>query len=77
MEICKDTAKCNSHIDKAIRDKDVKRVVFARVISPLGDVMYRFKGEFELDPHRTNYENGTVLRRSSERVLTYPQPTNP
>jgi very-short-patch-repair endonuclease len=73
-EICKDTKKCNPHIDEAIRNKDVKRIVFARVISPLGDVMYRFKGEFELDLEKTNYENGTVLRRISERVLTYPQP---
>jgi very-short-patch-repair endonuclease len=48
-----------------------KRLVFARVRSPLGDVMYRFKGLFEADVDRTK-ETGTVTyQRNATRVPTY------
>lgn len=48
------------------------RIVFARVKSPLGDLMYRFKGEYEIDLDRTNYENGFIFKRIATRVKTYP-----
>lgn len=71
-EICKDSEKRQSHVDQAKKDGNVKRVVFARVISPLGDVMYRFKGEYELDLSKTNYGSGVVLRRIATHVRTFP-----
>lgn len=48
------------------------RIVFARVRGPLGDTMYRFKGEYQLDRQATTYQQGLVWRRVSERVKTYP-----
>ena len=70
-EKCLDKKNIQSHIQKAIRDSHIKRIVFARIKSPLGDIMYRFKGEYELDLERTNATNGTVLKRTTERVKTY------
>lgn len=70
-EMCLDEKIAQPHIQKAIRDVHIKRIVFARVKSPLGDIMYRFKGEHELDLERTNSTNGTVLKRTNERVKTY------
>jgi very-short-patch-repair endonuclease len=70
-EMCLDEKIAHPHIKKAIKDSNVKRIVFARVKSPLGDIMYRFKGEYELDLERTNSINGTVLKRTNERVKTY------
>lgn len=71
IEINKDPKKAKDHIKKSLEKKEEKRIVFARVKSPLGDVMYRFKGEFEIDLEKTNYRNGVVFRRVSERVKTY------
>jgi very-short-patch-repair endonuclease len=59
------------HIDRCLNDEIQNRIVFARVKSPLGDVMYRFKGEYKLDRQATNYREGLVWRRISERVRTY------
>lgn len=70
-EMCLDEKIAQPHIQKAIRDAHIKRIVFARVKSPLGDIMYRFKGEYELDLERTNSINGTVLKRTSRTVKTY------
>ncbi len=70
-ERCLDREIAEKHVTKAIKDFSIKRIVFARVKSPLGDNMYRFKGEYELDLEKTNATNGTVLRRISERVKTY------
>ncbi len=52
-------------------EKTESRLVFARVKSPLGDVMYRFKGEYKLDRETTNYQNGVIHRRIKTRVKTY------
>lgn len=71
-EICKTPENANLHVDKSLKKYDVKRIVFARVISPLGDVMYRFKGEYELDIEKTNYTNGVIYKRINTRVKTYP-----
>lgn len=48
-----------------------KRIVFARVKSPLGDVMYRFRGVYELDRTKTSIENGLIWNRISKTVQTY------
>ena len=60
-----------THIDKVLNEEIYNRIVFARVKSPLGDTMYRFKGEYELDKQKTNYIDGLMWRRVSERVKTY------
>jgi very-short-patch-repair endonuclease len=57
-------------------NKEKIRIVFARVRSPLGDSMYRFKGEYEIDLDETNHENGFVFRRIATRVETYPNMSN-
>lgn len=67
------------HIDSAKRaaERVHSRIVFARVKSPLGDLMYRFKGEYKIDMDASNYEIGVIFRRINTRVKTYsPQSDN-
>ncbi len=70
-EICEFPETASSHIDSVLKKGIYKRIVFARVKSPLGDIMYRFKGEYELVREKTNYVDGLMWRRISERVNTY------
>jgi very-short-patch-repair endonuclease len=72
-EICKKTGQREPQVDKNIREFELngRRLVFARVRSPLGDLMYRFKGEYLLDIRASNYERGAVLNRVSKRAPTY------
>jgi very-short-patch-repair endonuclease len=70
-EISESPKTVESHIDDILRKGIYKRIVFARVKSPLGDIMYRFKGEYELDKQQTNYTDGLLWKRISERVNTY------
>lgn len=70
-EICELPEIINPHIDSVIASGFHKRIVFARVKSPLGDIMYRFKGEYELDKDSTNYNTGLLWKRISGRVNTY------
>jgi very-short-patch-repair endonuclease len=71
QEICELPNKANNHIDEVKRKGIYKRIVFARVKGPLGDIMYRFKGEYQLDLNATNYTDGLLWRRISDRVKTY------
>lgn len=48
-----------------------KRIVFARVIGSLGDVLYRFKGQYELNLEKSGNEKGLVWDRTKKRVDTY------
>lgn len=59
------------HIERTLAEKIYRRIVFARVKSPLGDIMYRFKGLYELDLTSTNNENGLIWRRIAKQVQTY------
>lgn len=72
-EICKIPGRREPQVDSTIRtfEKDGRRLVFARVRSPLGDLMYRFKGEYLLDINATNYERGVVFNRVGKRASTY------
>ena len=70
-EIHESTEAARKHIDRELKSGLPIRVVFARVRSPLGDVMYRFKGEYELDGSSTNYCDGLVWRRIGKLVNTY------
>lgn len=73
-EYCKIPEKKREHIDRNILEvKRVhSRIVFARVKSPLGTLMYRFKGEYNINLEATNYENGLIWKRIATRVKTYP-----
>jgi len=70
-EISKIPEKVNEHIDWVIANNPDSRIVFAKVKSPLGDIMYRFKGEYKLDLEATDYERGLVWKRIGTCVKTY------
>ncbi len=59
-----------ANVDYILSQKDYSVIVFAKVKSPLGDIMYRFKGEYRIDEEATNYEIGGVYRRISTRIKT-------
>lgn len=59
------------HVDSEIGKKIYTRITFAQVKSPLGDVMYRFKGVYDLDLESTNYTDGLIWRRVSDTVKTF------
>ncbi|MBB6715569.1 AbaSI family restriction endonuclease [Clostridium gasigenes] len=48
-----------------------RRIVFARIIGPLGDIMYRFKGEFRFAVEESINNKCIVWEKTSERVKTY------
>ena len=73
-EFCNKPGMLREHVDKGKLDVTLSRLVFARVRSPLGDLMYRFKGEYKTDHEASSYENGTIHRRISTRAKTYPSP---
>ncbi|WP_417880539.1 hypothetical protein [Vibrio sp.] len=50
-----------------------KRIVFAKVKGNLGDVLYRFRGLYELDTKKSNYQTGLVWKRISTKVETFQQ----
>lgn len=70
-EICKLHKKKEIHFDKIINDNVYTRIIFARVKSSLGDIMYRFKGEYELDIALSSEEFGLVWKKKSNNVKTY------
>ncbi|WDF76049.1 hypothetical protein PQ469_19345 [Mucilaginibacter sp. KACC 22773] len=72
-EYCEIAARRQNHIQVALKDAVYSRIVFARVRSPLGDIMYRFKGEYKIDVEATNKLNEVVLRRTKTRVDTFNQ----
>ncbi len=74
-EICKIAERLNSQVDRNVREfeRNGRRLVFARVRSPLGDLMYRFKGEYLLNIEASNYDRGAVLDRVNKRADTYEQ----
>lgn len=51
--------------------KRKKRIVFSKVRGPLGDIMYRFKGLFELDEKESVKKNCVVWRKINDTVRTY------
>lgn len=75
-EMCEDEARNVPHIEATLQKPNLTRIVFARVKSSLGDIMYRFVGEFAVDTEQTNNNHGVVYRRISERVNTYRHDSN-
>lgn len=70
-EISENLNIINPHIDTIKNGTVHTRIVFARVRSPLGDIMYRFKGEFKLDVEETNYTKGLIWKKVADEVTTY------
>lgn len=48
-----------------------KRIVFARVKDSLGDIMYRFKGLFEVNEEKSREAQAIIYERIDTRVKTY------
>ena len=48
-----------------------KRIVFAKVKGNLGDIMYRFKGLYELNLEKTTVADCLYWERINTRILTY------
>ena len=70
-EICSIPNKIEEHIYESLNNGYNTRIVFARVKSPLGTIMYRFKGEFDLDIANSNVNNGLIWKRTKTKVTTY------
>ncbi|CEG29419.1 AbaSI family restriction endonuclease [Bacillus sp. B-jedd] len=64
--------KIDNHINEVIHNQKHKRIVFAKVKGPLGHIMYKFKGEFELDISASIKERCLIWKRISETVKTFP-----
>lgn len=76
-ERCKIPERAALHFDEHVNQRGKYksvRIVFARVVGSLGDVLYRFRGQYELDFAASSPEKGLIWRRVSTRVSTYPQP---
>lgn len=64
--------EAREHIDRALQqDVGDTRIVFGKVLNSPDGKPYRFIGEYQLDRQATNYQDGVVWRRISERVKTY------
>jgi very-short-patch-repair endonuclease len=62
----------NTFINTFLKRTDLfKRLVFARVRGPLGDIMYRFKGLYEVDVETSRRTSTMTHRRKAKRVKTY------
>lgn len=64
--------KPQEHILNVLNNKsNIQRIVFARVKSPLGDTMYRYKGLYKLDKDETSIDKGLVWKRIESTSKTY------
>src|SRR5690554_2010344 len=61
----------DKHLHNVLNSLDYKRIVFARVKSPLDDIMYRFKGEFTLNKDLSLQNNVLTWIKTSDIVKTY------
>jgi very-short-patch-repair endonuclease len=70
-EISRSPGKAMKHIEKMKASPYRRRIVFARVKGPLGDIMYRFKGLYEIDILCSARSDRLCWKRISENVRTY------
>lgn len=70
-EFCLTSVGMEKHFAKSLKDTAIGRLTFARVRSPMGDVMYRYKGEFRMDRDASSVDDGVIFRRISKRSKTY------
>lgn len=59
-------------IDNIKPTEDYIVITFARENNASGKLMYRFKGEYQLDKDLMSYESGHVWKKINSRVKTYP-----
>ena len=74
-----DDEKAKNHVLMHLENKEKhkhKRIVFARVKGNLGDVLYRFRGLYELDITESNHQKGLVWRRTKLKVKTFNKKTS-
>lgn len=74
VEKCKDEKERVKHVVDHLDRRDgraSKRITFARAKDPLGSVMYRFKGVFELNRNKSSVAQGLIWERVATRVNTY------
>lgn len=74
IERNEDNIKAKNHVLSHLNDPQThkhKRIVFAKVVGNLGDILYRFRGLYELDTKFSNSEIGLVWRRINKRVATF------
>jgi very-short-patch-repair endonuclease len=71
-----DDKKAKQHVSSHVNNKEKhkhQRIVFAKVRGNLGDVLYRFRGQYQLDVKDSNEKTGLIWRRIKTRVKTYEQ----
>lgn len=71
-----DDKKAKQHVSSHLTNKQKhkhQRIVFAKVRGNLGDVLYRFRGQYQLDVKDSNEKTGLIWRRIKTRVKTYDQ----
>lgn len=71
-----DDKKAKQHVSSHVNNKEKhkhQRIVFAKVRGNLGDVLYRFKGQYQLDVKDSNEKTGLIWRRIKTKVKTYEQ----
>lgn len=67
----KNLADHDGYLNWVLKTERLKRIVFPRVKGSLGDILYRFKGIYELDIENSNFTNGILWKRISTTVKTY------
>lgn len=68
-----DNEKAREHVKTHLENKGKykhKRIVFARIQGNLGDILYRFRGLYELDTKNSNQNDGLIWTRKATRVNT-------
>lgn len=66
-----DEKKAQEHILTHLKQSKNKRIVFAKVKGNLGDILYRFRGLYQLDTKETNFKDGLVWKRIKEEIETF------
>lgn len=72
----KDDKEARQHVSSHVNNREKykhQRIVFAKVRGNLGDVLYRFRGQYQLDVKASNEKDGLIWRRIKTRVKTYKQ----
>ena len=68
----KDPGKAADHVQKHLEEEyEKRRVVFARVIGSLGDIMYRFRGVYKLNRCASKREGALIWERETTVAKTY------
>lgn len=70
IERCTDENLRAKHAENFLSDKR-KRIAFVRDKDEFGELMYIFKGLYELDENKSNLKDGVFWNRIATRVKTY------